>query len=142
MTKEWVRIGGVVDANNNTMTAKVSYLDRYYAVLGDNGSSTGTPGFTSVRTDPKVFTPNAGDRMYKNVKISIGFEDSHSVYQLKIYNMHGGLVKSFSRSGEYKEGEVYWDGTDEDSVPVRSGVYIYRIIADNCVYSGTLVIVR
>lgn len=143
MTKEWVRIGGVADTANNVITAKVSYLHRYYAIFGENASALkNAPGFVSVRTDPKVFTPRADDRSFKNIKISIGFENTVSQYQLKIYDLRGKLLKSFDRSGEYKQGEVYWDGKDDEGFDVKSGVYIFRIIAGQNVYSGTIIIAR
>ncbi len=143
MTKEWIRIGGVVDKGAKTVTVKVSYLHQYYAIFGDKANSIkGAPGFVSVKTDPRVFTPRADDRTFKNIKISIGFEEAHDRYQVKIYNVRGNLIKSFDRSGEYKQGEVYWDGKDNEGYDVKSGIYIYRIIADDKTYSGTIIVVR
>jgi len=142
MTKEWVRIGGKVDTVRNTVSAKVSYLHKYYAIFGESQISPKKPGFVSVKTDPKVFTPKAGDRAYKNIKISIGFEESQERYQVKIFDLRGNLIRSFDRSGEYKQGEVYWDGKDEEGYDVKTGVYIYRVIAGSNVFSGTIVVVR
>ena len=143
MTKEWVRVGGLADGGSKTVSFKAGYLHRYYAIFGDKGSALkGAPGFVSVRTDPKVFTPRASDRMYRNIKISIGFEEAHDQYEVKIYDMRGNMIKSFVRSAEYKEGEVYWDGKDDEGYDVKSGVYVFRILADGKLYSGTIVIAR
>ncbi len=142
MTKEWIRIGGAVDTTRNMVTIKASYLHQYYAIVDENPGSTKVKGIVSVKTDPKIFTPGVNNRTFKNIKISIGFEDAHDTYQVKIYDLRGNLIRSFVRSGEYKQGEIYWDGTDEDGYNLKTGVYIYKIIAGTIVYSGTIVIVR
>ena len=143
MTREWIRIGGEVDKVNHVVIIKASYLHQYYTIFGDNGTELkNAPGFVSVKTDPKVFTPRSSDREFKNIKISIGFEDVHNKFNVKIYDIRGKLLRSFERSAEYKEGEVYWDGKDEEGYDVKSGVYIYRIIADSDVYNGTIIIAR
>jgi hypothetical protein len=143
MSKEWVRIGGAVDVNNNTLTFTASYLHKYYAILGEGANPTkAATGFVSVKTDPKVFTPRSGSGEYKNMKISIGFDGVVALYTVKIYNMRGGLVKSYERTGTYGQGEVSWDGKDDEGYDVKGGVYIFRIVAGANTYSGTIIIAR
>jgi hypothetical protein len=143
MTKEWIRLGGVVDTTANTVTIKASYLHKYYAIFGEGTPPTVTvPGFVQVRVEPKIFTPRSGDRATKNIKISMAFDKSYDQYTLKIFDLRGNLVKSFVRSGTYQQGEVYWDGCDDEGFNVKGGVYIYRITAGQNVYSGTIIVVR
>lgn len=48
---------------------------------------------------------------------------------LAIYNINGQLIRTLA-SGFYSAGEhkVVWDGRDEFSQPVPSGVYLYRLV--------------
>ena len=143
---DWIRVGGVVDSVSNTVTAKVGYLHRYYAILGESGVAEVAPGFVNVNVDPKIFTPGSADRSFKNMKISFGFTDPVSKYEVRIYSLYGELIKQYTRDGSgsetYSQGEVYWDGTDSEGYKVKSGTYIYRVIADNKLYSGTVIIAR
>ncbi len=50
--------------------------------------------------------------------------------ELKIFNLLGGLVKSYSiENHPAGEGNIFWDGTDVNSVGVPSGVYFIKL---NC----------
>ncbi|MGC8764431.1 MAG: FlgD immunoglobulin-like domain containing protein [Brevinematia bacterium] len=142
MTKEWRRIGGVVDKENGLVTFKSGYLHKYYAIMGDAASKTSASGFVNVSADPKVFTPGVKDRRYKNMKLAFGLEESVEKVYVKIYDMRGNLLRQLECSGEYKNGEVYWDGKDSEGYDVKTGVYIYKIIAGSKVYSGTIIIAR
>jgi flagellar hook assembly protein FlgD len=54
----------------------------------------------------------------------------------------GKLVKEYDHEGTYNQGEVSWDGTDSEGYAVKSGVYVYRIIAGGESYAGTIIIAR
>ncbi|URA11311.1 FlgD immunoglobulin-like domain containing protein [Thermospira aquatica] len=140
-TKQWVKLGGVVDRNARTVKVKVSYLHKYYTVMADIAEKV-KEGFISVRTDPKVFTPRRGGREVQNMKLSIVFEKPVEKYVVKIYDLKGNLVYKVERSGEFANGEVYWDGKDLSGYDVAGGVYVYKIEAGGYVYSGTIVIAR
>ncbi|QJR22622.1 hypothetical protein BREVNS_1872 [Brevinematales bacterium NS] len=140
-TKQWVKLGGKVDPNNHTVSVKVSYLHKYYTVMADTAEKV-KEGFISVRTDPKVFTPRRGGREVQNMKLSIVFEKPVEKYVVRIYDLKGNLVYRVERSGEYGNGEVFWDGRDLSGYDVPGGVYVYKIEAGGQVYSGTIVIAR
>ncbi|NPV38662.1 MAG: hypothetical protein HPY78_05255 [Brevinematales bacterium] len=140
-TKQWVKLGGKVDPNNHTVSVKVSYLHKYYTVMADTAEKV-KEGFISVRTDPKVFTPRRGGREVQNMKLSIVFEKPVDKYVVRIYDLKGNLVYKVERSGEYGNGEVFWDGKDLSGYDVPGGVYVYKIEAGGEVYSGTIVIAR
>jgi len=143
MTGEWVRVGGKTDASENSITAQVGYIHNYYTIFGETALTEVAPGFVSVTVDPKVFTPQTSDKYYKNMKLSVGFAKEVSKYEIKIYTLYGELVRSFLfEGGGYTQSEVFWDGKDNEDIPVKSGVYVYRVIAENNTYTGTIVIVR
>lgn len=143
MSKEWVRIGGIVDKDANTITIRSSYVHRYYAIFGETAVNEIAPGFVSVVTDPKVFTPGSSDAQYGNMKLTVSFSETVDSYTVTIYNIYGSVIKMYERSdATYSQGEVYWDGTDTDGVAVKTGVYVYRIIAGGHSFAGTIILAR
>ncbi|NPU99930.1 MAG: hypothetical protein HPY53_00985 [Brevinematales bacterium] len=143
MTGEWMRIGGKVNTLENSVTAQVSYIHQYYAIFGENSIKEIAPGFVNVTVDPKIFTPFSTDKGFKNMKLSVGFAKEVAKYEIKIYTLSGELVRSFTfEGGGYTQAEVFWDGTDDEGYPVKSGVFVYRVIADGNTYSGTIVLAR
>ena len=66
-----------------------------------------------------------------------------SYVHLEIYNMRGQRVKTLINSTQtacYKQ--ISWDGTDEHSVGVGSGIYIYKIQAGNFIQAGKMVLAK
>ncbi len=53
--------------------------------------------------------------------------------KLNIYDMNGGLVKSFFNGQIWQSGihSIEWEGTDNGGNLVSSGLYFYKITADN-----------
>ena len=50
-------------------------------------------------------------------------------YSLKIYNVAGQLVRSYSGMGSQSLNVVTWDGKDNSGSEVSSGIYFYRLTA-------------
>lgn len=139
----WVRVGGSVDSTAKTVTAKVSYVHRFYAVMARGAAEEGS--IQNVTLRPKVFTPGMGDsEYYQSVRLSFEFDQEYESYEVSIYDLKGNRVKYFSRSGGYTQGEVSWDGLDDDGQAVKSGVYVYRVVIPGTAarYSGTVIIAR
>ena len=63
--------------------------------------------------------------------------------RVDVFDVNGRLVKSLF-NGVAKEGanEVFWNGTDETSRQVASGVYFYRLNANLQDFSKKMVVVR
>ena len=141
MEQKWVRIGGTVDTRRSIVTVKVSYLHKYYAVMSRNVGGSIDTTINNVEVRPKVLTPTS-DGYFGNVRISFEFKSSVTNYEVKVYDVKGKLVRSYKRAGSYNQGEISWDAKDTEGYPVKSGVYIYRVIAKDEVYSGSIVIAR
>lgn len=140
-TPQWVRIGGKVDKDANVVVAKVGFVHEFYAVMSKNAAGEGA--IQNVVLRPKVFTPTKDTGGYfGNIRLTFEFEQDQEGYEVKIYDLKGTLLKLFKRDGTYSQGEVAWDGLDEEGYPVVSGVYVYRVIAGDNVYSGTVIIAR
>jgi len=61
---------------------------------------------------------------------------------LEIFNIRGQLVKSLCRNQLFPAGnsELVWNGLDENSSSVASGVYYYRLLSGNRVVSKRMVL--
>lgn len=145
-TKEWVRIGGTVDKQNNFVYIKTRYLHRVYAIMAD-GDVKKEGVVRNVKASPNPFTPNVKnatvDNRYGMLKITFDLDKPYDKYQVKIYDMSGKLVRVLEGDGSYAQGEVYWDGKDHDGVYVRNGAYLYVVIAGGTVgYKGTVILVK
>lgn len=139
----FVRVGGALDTVNKTITARVSYVHTFYAVLARSAVEEGV--IRSVAVRPRVFTPSRSmDGYYGSVRISFEIDPALAPegFEVRIYDVRGMLVKTFKRTGAYTQGEVAWDARDDEGFPVKSGVYIYRVVAGGQVYAGTVVIAR
>ena len=63
--------------------------------------------------------------------------------QLAVYDVHGQRVRILA-DGHYGAGlqRVRWDGRDEDGRPAASGVYLYRIRADDRIQTRKLLLLK
>lgn len=108
-------------------------------------------GFRWFGPIARILTPN-GDG--KNDMSVICFDNpADSDVSGKIYSLLGAEVASFGpRQTTLPNGcpaaataapvqFMTWDGRSNGSV-VRSGIYVYRVTAEQKVYSGTLIVVR
>ncbi len=136
----WVKVGGVVDKDRKYVSAKVSYIHGFYAVMGKGEDKGGVIRNVAVR--PKVFTPKDKEGYFGSVRLTFEFDKAYDKYEVRIYDLKGNLVKRFERAGSYTQGEISWDAKDNEGYPVKTGVYIYQIYAGNEKYSGTIIIAR
>jgi len=67
-------------------------------------------------------------------------DNSEKTKTLKIYDMTGRLVKSFTDIGH--RSSVIWDGTDETCSSVPSGVYFLEVRAGSVSETRTLLLIR
>ncbi|MFQ5650373.1 MAG: T9SS type A sorting domain-containing protein [bacterium] len=79
-----------------------------------------------------------------NPKTTIKFGLPESRYTtLRIVNLKGQIIATLL-DGDLPAGEhvVEWDGTDDNKVPVASGVYLYQLKTDTFVETKKLVLVK
>lgn len=140
----WVRIGGTVDKTSKVVVAKVSYVHNNYAVMSKKDRDKDTGLIRNVEVRPKVFTPTKDEQGYfGNVRITFDFQNPVDQYTVKIYDIHGNMLRSYEKTGGgLAQGEIAWDAKDGEGYSVKSGVYIYRVVAGGVVYAGTVVIAR
>ena len=63
--------------------------------------------------------------------------------RLDVYDVTGQLVKSLLNEGvRAGNKEITWDGTNNKGAKVSTGVYIYRLAADNFVSSKKMVLIK
>lgn len=92
-------------------------------------------GFDLMQNYPNPFNPST--------TITFRVASSERI-SLAIYNAIGQRVRTLVMDKTYYAGthSVQWDGTDDHGNPVSSGVYVYRLIADNIARSKTMSLTR
>lgn len=140
-TKEWVKIGGVVDKENNCITIKVDYLNTTYAIFGSKPSE--FVKNVSIAKTRKIITPGRGGNEYENLVITFEFKNRVNEFYFTIYDLKGRKIyKKKYDSGPYHQAEIYWDGKDQDGYYVKSGIYIYQIEYENEYYKGMFIVAK
>lgn len=140
-TKDWVRLGGAVDAAKNTVTLKVNYLHKTYAVFGAS-AVTYNKIYGDLKCWPNPFSPGRGGDTYGNMKISFMFQQQVTGFSFSVFDLAGRKVYSREYAGEYTQGEIYWDGRDNEKYTVKSGVYIFQIEAAGQRYRSKVLILK
>ncbi|MFC2061800.1 gliding motility-associated C-terminal domain-containing protein [Elusimicrobiota bacterium] len=122
---EWRLIGGKVDSDKNTVTAKTMHFSLYGLF-----EFTGTLAIEDTNPLRKIITPN-GDGINDFTEFS-GLEPP---YELNIHNIRGRIIKSVEDISS-----PTWDGTDDDGDVVESGIYIYQLKKDGETLSGVIIV--
>ncbi|MCK4906655.1 MAG: hypothetical protein KAS64_03845 [Spirochaetes bacterium] len=140
-TRKWIPIGGTVDKNKQIVSAKISYLHNYYSVMSVNPEAS-AKAIYNVIASPNPFTPGRGGDNSSKVKITFSLKDSQEKYTVSIFTLRGKRVKFFERDGTYRQGEVFWDGKDDNGFNIGGGVYLYQIKAGDKVFTGSILLLK
>jgi len=90
--------------------------------------------FRLMQNYPNPFNP------VTRIKFSLPYETE---VQLVVYNVLGQQVKTLlNKPMETGIHEIDWDGNDESGRQVASGIYFYRLIAEDVSYSRKMVLMR
>jgi hypothetical protein len=127
--KQWRYIGGNIDKQSNTITAKVQCL----GIFGIFPTQTVDGGIFRPK-ERIVFLP-AQSSVGTNLKGVLFNGISNSNVVVNIYDIKGRKVKTLV-------SEERWDCTDDTGKPVDSGVYIYQYEFEGKRYQGTIVVGR
>lgn len=80
-----------------------------------------------------------------NPETTIRFSTTESTKntEISVYNMKGQKVKQLVR-GQLSAGQhsVVWNGTDENNKPVSSGVYFYKMQADDFIRTRKMILLK
>lgn len=98
-----------------------------------------------VTIDPKVFSPNQ-DGYHDILNINYSFARPGNVLTLSVWNSRGLLVRKLQENTNVgQEGFFTWDGTDDNSRLMNSGIYIivleyFNVNGDSEVFKETCVL--
>lgn len=135
---EWVKIGGEVNRDDNSVRILTDKLGRYQLRVAPRATA-----FSVIDGPiPKIFTPN-GD----------GFNDECSFYydnpnafapSGEIFDIRGRKVADMKLGSVSSavSGSLVWDGKTSSGRYVAPGVYVWQIHAEGRVYNGTVVVAR
>lgn len=113
-----------------------------FAVLAGFAGGASWPAsleFGISRISNRVLTPN-GDG--KNDRVVFEFYNAADLeFSGRIFDLNWALVAHMSPGTEDDSDSLQWDGKRQGSV-VPSGVYIYRIRAENKIFTGIILVIR
>jgi gliding motility-associated-like protein len=128
----YVNLGGDIDETNQSMSLNTEHIGIYRIQRVLRAAEL---RITAI-WPRKTFTPN-GDEI--NDTFNIQFENPwESNIHGYVYDLNGALVTEFIRDGD----KLYWDGRDNNSSTVKSGLYIYQLRGENKTINGTVVVAR
>jgi hypothetical protein len=138
------------------------YAQSYYLNVWSNGKVTSIPvseirKFTFTTNSTAVNNENTNDQtliktfeLFQNypnpfnpsTKIEYQIASAGNV-EVKVFSINGELVKTLvntsQSTGKYT---VEWNGRDNNSIPVASGIYIYRVMHGNSVLSRKMILLK
>ncbi|MGH1365554.1 MAG: FlgD immunoglobulin-like domain containing protein [Calditrichia bacterium] len=90
--------------------------------------------YSLAQNYPNPFNPETVIRYRLNQQTEVS---------LQVYNLLGQMVKTLvAGSQDVGEHSVRWDGRDSNGYPVSSGVYLYRLTADEFTATRKMMLVR
>jgi len=61
---------------------------------------------------------------------------------LKIYDINGKLVKTFSQNCQAGLNKTIWDGKNSGGDLVASGIYLYQVIFENSIFAKRMILLK
>ncbi|HQV34164.1 MAG TPA: T9SS type A sorting domain-containing protein, partial [Calditrichia bacterium] len=79
-----------------------------------------------------------------NPGTTIAYELAHNAdMEISIYNLLGQKVRTLVKGNmPAGPGQVTWNGTDQNGLPVASGIYLYRLESENRVFTRKMVLLK
>lgn len=138
----------IEDMGNNRGKLHLFFLNDYSfgsSISGNGSAAGGMQKYCSLEIDFEysteaeeniISTSNINLRNFPNpfnpsTTISFSIANDLEFAQIDIYNMKGQKVKTLPvSSSQSRTFSVIWDGTDQNNMPVSSGVYFYNLSID------------
>lgn len=131
---EWIKLGGTIDTDNQTLLIQTEHLSRYAIMTTTNATK-----LTLTKRIPPIITPN-GDGI--NDICFFYYENPNNKNVTgKIYDLSGSVINSQLLSGPVINS-LKWDGKDDYGNAIESGIYIYQLQGGDELISGSIVIAR
>ncbi len=128
------RYGGLVYQSGSL------YIEGAHGLLVISDSTTYNPTGSSI-PDFKL-SQNYPNPFNRGTIIQYNLREAQNV-ELVIYNMLGQIVKNLTNESQPKgRHQIVWDGTDNNLLPVQSGIYFYRIKIGDQLQSKSMVFVK
>ncbi len=121
-----------VDGKVELIEAQASSVDGRPLLVSNRAAMIPT-GFSLSQNFPNPFNPST------SFTLSL---PKTSRYAVKIYNLAGQVVKSFEGEAASGNRTFVWDGTDENGVPVSSGIYFYKAQAREFSQTKKMLLIR
>ncbi|MEW6620123.1 MAG: hypothetical protein AB1422_12450 [bacterium] len=122
---DWIKVGGVVDANNNTIWVYVNHFTIY-----DLGIDTAPPP-----TQPAVYINRNPFKFGEVTEFMADLPNNTSKVTVRIFDLSGDLVRVITedqslrdKKGQSSVNLGSWDGMNDFGNYVGSGIYIYQVI--------------
>ncbi|MDD2715557.1 MAG: gliding motility-associated C-terminal domain-containing protein [Candidatus Wallbacteria bacterium] len=122
----WVRIGG--ESNSTTKIVKWEIMHFSYFLLVSDKFKAEHIRITDDKAIPNPFSPNGNSKSdWSTISFHISKDAKEST--VKIYDINGRLIRLFFEKKALLKGEIHveWDGKNDYTEIVPTGIYIYYI---------------
>ena len=112
-------------------------LDEAYGQLGLNKTAYLPKAFSLAQNYPNPFNPST------TISYAVPEENGQVAVRLSVFNLRGQLVRILvDKSQGPGTYNVNWDGSDDRGRQISSGVYFYRLVANDYVSTRKMVVLK
>ncbi len=112
-------------------------LDEAYGQLGLNKTAYLPKAFSLAQNYPNPFNPST------TISYAVPEENGQVAVRLSVFNLRGQLVRTLvDKSQGPGTYNVNWDGSDDRGRQISSGVYFYRLVANDFVSTRKMVVLK
>jgi hypothetical protein len=137
----WTRVGGTANPQTGSVSTSIESFATY-ALFEDLATPVGSVALSAMDCQPRAFAP-AGGSLRSTTDISFDLSSPADV-TVRVYNAAGRLERIVTRDQPMAPGRntLPWDGLDEESEPVSSGLYVVVVSAGGAQAEKVVAVVR
>ncbi len=131
LQKRWIRVGGMVDKYQKSVTASVNYLSFFVIMEEKDIKESGKLSIRDVQISPNAYFAPEVNRL--NIRYNIVFSDNQPINtKIDIYDIKGNLIRNLIENSPKYPGwnTDQWDGKDDFGKVVKNGRYFVVITVD------------
>ncbi|MGQ9608458.1 MAG: hypothetical protein ACUVWN_04095 [bacterium] len=128
LQKNWIKVGGIVDKYQKSVTANVNFLSFFVIMEEKMVEKFGRLSIKDVQISPNAYFAPEVNRL--NIRYNISFNDNQPINtNICIYDLKGKLVRNLIENSPKYPGwnSDQWDGRDEFGRIVKNGRYFVVI---------------